>query len=139
MKNRSLSLTLVLSIALSGATPALNAMQTMRKGIVGKTPAQKIVILLPYHTKFTEEQVGQMFGKKQLDLTPEQLENEIEFYENKLKDLIAQTTMPQIEEAMRQAGWGPNDIEASHFILSTISPQQITPYGYKIGGDPYID
>ena len=39
MKNRSLSLTLVLSIALSGATPALNAMQTIKRGLARAMPA----------------------------------------------------------------------------------------------------
>ena len=39
MKNRSLSLILVLSIALSGATPALNAMQTIKRGIAKAMPA----------------------------------------------------------------------------------------------------
>ena len=39
MKNHSLSLMLVLSIALSGATPALNAMQTIKRGLARAMPA----------------------------------------------------------------------------------------------------
>ncbi len=38
MKNRSLSLMLVLSITVSGITPALNAMQTVKRGVAGAMP-----------------------------------------------------------------------------------------------------
>ncbi len=39
MKNRSLSLMLVMSITVSGITPALNAMQTVKRGVAGAMPA----------------------------------------------------------------------------------------------------